>query len=107
MSAPAPTFAIRDNVEKARFEADLGDGTFAVAKYKLVPGRIVFTHTEVPPAHGGQGIATALVRFALAWARERGLKVLPLCPFVATYIKNHVEEQDLLEPASRKRLGLA
>ena len=36
---------IRDNPTRHRFEADLGDGSFAVAEYKLAPGKIVFTHT--------------------------------------------------------------
>jgi predicted GNAT family acetyltransferase len=101
----APDYAIRDNLEKTRFEADLGDGSFGVAEYKLIHGKIVFTHTAVPPAHEGQGIGTSLIRFALKFARERGLKVIPLCPFFADYIKKHAEEQDLLDPAYRKALG--
>lgn len=106
MPDAAPTYVIRDNVELHRFESDLGDGTFAIAEYTLPEGKIVFTHTEVPPAHEGQGIGTALVRFALASARERGLRVIPICPFFAAYIKKHAEEQDLLEPAYRQALGL-
>jgi hypothetical protein len=102
-----PAYAIADNVEKRRFEADLGDGSFAIAEYRLRDGRITFTHTEVPAAHGGQGIGTALVRFALNWARERGLRVAPICPFVAAYIKAHSREQDLLDPVWRDRLGLS
>jgi hypothetical protein len=101
-----PTHAIRDNVEKHRFEADLGDGSFGIAEYNLIHGKIVFTHTEVPSAHEGQGIGSALIRFALASARERGLQVIPICPFFAAYIKKHPEEQDLLDPAYRKALGL-
>jgi predicted GNAT family acetyltransferase len=97
---------IRDNREKHRFEADLGDGSLAIAEYKLLPDRIVFTHTEVPPQHEGQGIGSALIRFGLACARERGLKVVPVCPFFAAYIRSHAEEQDLLDPSWRERLGL-
>lgn len=97
---------IIDNVEHHRFEADLGDGSLALAAYKLVPGKIVFTHTEVPPAHEGQGIGTALIRFALREARERKLQVVPICRFFAAYIAKHPEEQDLLDEASRERLGL-
>jgi predicted GNAT family acetyltransferase len=100
-----PTYAIRDNIEKHRFEADLGDGSFAIAEYNLLHGKIVFTHTEVPPAHEGQGIGSSLIRFALASARERSLQVIPICPFFA-YIKKHEEVQDLLDPAYRKALGL-
>jgi predicted GNAT family acetyltransferase len=102
----AAKFAIRDNPEKHRFEADLGDGSLALAEYNLLRGKIVFTHTEVPPAHEGEGIGSALIRFALAAARDRGLQVVPICPFVAAYIKKHSEQQDLLDPAYRKALGL-
>jgi predicted GNAT family acetyltransferase len=97
---------IRDNPERHRFEAELGDGSFAIAEYTLPAGKIMFTHTEVPPAHEGQGIGSALIRFGLAAARERGLQVIPICPFFAAYIKRHEEVQDLLDPAYRKVLGL-
>jgi predicted GNAT family acetyltransferase len=100
-------YAIRDNAEKHRFEADLGDGSLAVAEYNLIDGKIVFTHTEVPRAHEGQGIGTALIRFALKSARERGLQVNPICPFFAAYIMKHAEEHDLLDPAYHKLLGVS
>jgi predicted GNAT family acetyltransferase len=101
-----PVVSIRDNPERHRFEADLGEGSMAIAEYTLAAGKIIFTHTEVPPAHEGQGIGSALIRFALASARKRGLQVVPICPFFAAYIKKHSEEQDLLDAESRKRLGL-
>lgn len=107
MSRPAPTYAITDNPEKHRFEADLGDGTVAIAQYDLITGKILFTHTDVPASHEGQGIGSALVRFALKEARDRKLKVIPICPFFAAYIKKHLEEQDLLDPSYRTALGLS
>ena len=97
---------VRDNPERHRFEIDLGDGTFAIAEYTLRPGKILFTHTEVPEAHGGKGFGTTLIRFALDAARERGLKVIPICPFFAAYMQKHGEVQDLLDPHWRKKLGL-
>lgn len=99
------SLTIRDNAEEFRFEADLDDGSLALAEYKLVPGKIVFTHTEVPPAHEGKGIGSALVRFALDAARDRGLLVVPLCPFFAAYMKKHTAVQDLLDPAYREKLA--
>ena len=51
---------VRDNTERHRFEIDLGDGSFAIAEYTLPAGKIMFTHTEVPEAHGGQGLGTTL-----------------------------------------------
>ena len=106
MSDARPSYIVHDNAEKHRLELDLGDGSLAIAEYTLPKGKIVFTHTEVPPAHEGQGIGTALVRFALASARERELQVIPICPFFAAYIKKHSEEQDLLDPAYREALDL-
>ena len=97
---------IRDNPGAHRFEADLGDGSVAIAEYLVEPGKIIFTHTEVPRAHEGQGIGSALIRFALRAARERHLKVAPKCPFFADYIRRHEEEQDLLAPGWREKLGL-
>ena len=97
---------VRDNPERHRFEIDLGDGTFAIAEYTLRPGKIMFTHTEVPEAHEGKGIGTTLIRFALDAARERGMKVIPICPFFAAYMQKHADVQELLDPAWRKKLGL-
>lgn len=97
---------VRDNPDRHRFEIDLGDGSLAVANYTLSANKILFTHTEVPKAHEGEGIASALIRFALAAARERGLRVVPLCPFVAAYMQRHAEVQDLLDPLWREKLGL-
>ena len=106
MPAPAPPYTVHDNVEKRRFEIDLGYGALAIAEYQLDEGKIKFIHTEVPPVYRGKGVGTALIRFALASARTRGLNVIPICPFFAAYIKKHAEAQDLLDPASRKVLGL-
>ena len=69
----ARDLAITDNAVKHRFEADLGDESMAIALYELGPGKIVFTHTKVPPEHEGQGVGSALIRFALQSARAGGL----------------------------------
>lgn len=93
--------AVRDNPARHRFEIDLGNGEVAFAAYNLLPGAIRFYHTVVPAAHGGQGLGTALIRAGLAAARERGLKVIPTCPFFAAYLKAHPAEQDLVDPGHR------
>ena len=92
---------VRDNPERHRFEIELGNGEFAFAAYNLLPGAIRFTHTEVPESHGGRGLGTALIKAGLAAARERGLKVIPICPFFRAYLKKHAEEQDIVDPAHR------
>ena len=98
-------WVVRDNPGQRRFEIDLGEA-LAMAEYTLPEGMIMFTHTEVPPEHGGKAVGTALIRAGLAAARERGLKVIPICPFFAAYMKGHAEEHDLLDPTWRTRLGV-
>jgi len=90
---------VRDNPERHQFEIDLGDGEFAYAKYNLLPGAIRFYHTVVPESHGGHGLGTALVKAGLAAARQRNLRVIPICPFVAAYLKKHPEQQDIVDIA--------
>jgi len=95
MDPATPT--VRDNPERHQFEIDLGDGQFAYAKYNLLPGAIRFYHTVVPESHGGQGLGTLLIKAGLASARQRGLRVIPICPFFASYLKKHPEEQDIVD----------
>jgi predicted GNAT family acetyltransferase len=99
---PSKSSAVRDNVAARRFELD-ADGALAVASYRLDGDTIAFTHTEVPPRLQGRGIASRLVRGALENARARGLRVRPLCSFVADYIRRHPEFQDLVDPDSLRR----
>lgn len=79
-----------NNEAKNRFEVKV-DKYLAVCEYKLIKDRIIFTHTEVPPAIEGQGIASRLAKTGLEYAVANNLKIMPLCPYVAAYIKRHPE----------------
>ncbi len=96
MTATPPI--VQENPSRHQFEIALGNGELAFAKYNLLPGAIRFYHTIVPENHRGQGLGTALVKASLAAARERGLTVIPVCPFFAAYLRKHPEEQDLVAP---------
>jgi predicted GNAT family acetyltransferase len=87
---------VRDNPEKHQFEM-IVDGHIALAAYRLTPDTITFTHTEVPKELGGRGIGSQLAKGALDQVRKRGMKVVPLCPFIKSYIEKHAEYQDLLK----------
>jgi uncharacterized protein len=87
---------VRDNTAQQRFELDV-EGDTAVAYYRLEPGTITFTHTEVPPALSGRGIASKLIRGALESARAQRLKVVSRCPFVSAYLGKHPEFNDLIK----------
>ena len=89
------TDAVRDNPALHRFELET-DGHTAYAYYQMAPGVITLTHTEVPPALGGRGVGSTLVRGVLEAVRARGLKVVPKCPFVAAFMGRHPEFNDLL-----------
>lgn len=72
------------------------DGVRAELEYRQRDGVIEITHTRVPPAIGGRGIAAALVRTALEYADAEGLKVVPTCSYAASYIERHPQYQGLL-----------
>jgi hypothetical protein len=91
-----PELVAKHNPQAGRFEIEK-DGSVAVLEYLLQDGKMVFTHTGVPPALEGQGIGSRLARAGLDHARAQGLKVVPLCSFIAGYIQKHPEYQELLE----------
>jgi uncharacterized protein len=93
---PADDIQIVDNEADLRYEAHV-DGTLAGwIDYKPRDSWLIFVHTEVPPAFGGRGIAARLASRALDDVRSRGLRVNPVCPFVAAYIRGHPAYQDLV-----------
>lgn len=87
---------ITHNAEKSRFELTQ-DGQVAVADYRMQGGRMVITHVGVPQALENKGIGSALVKFALEAAKEKNLKVTPLCSFAAAYIRRHPEYAPLAQ----------
>jgi predicted GNAT family acetyltransferase len=94
---------IHDVPERSRYEARVpGLEVAGVAAYRLDGDTITFTHTEVPDELEGQGIASALARFALDDARRRGLAVIPRCAFMAAYIRRHAEYADLVPERVRR-----
>ena len=85
--------AVYDNKDLSRFELDV-EGGIAFANYRLAPGTVIITHTETPRELRGRGIASLLVKGALALIRTEGLKVVAGCGFVANYLDKHPEEAD-------------
>jgi predicted GNAT family acetyltransferase len=87
---------VRHEPEARRFTANVG-GKTAYLTYRELDARILdLEHTFVPREHRGGGMASQLTAEALDYARERGYKVVPSCPFVAAYIERHPEHRGLL-----------
>lgn len=85
---------IEHRAERRRFEATL-DGAHGRIEYRLDPGVMTVVHTEVDPALEGRGVAGALVRAALDFARAQGLKVDPECSYTRAYMERHPEADAL------------
>ena len=94
-SASKLPISVDHNPAQACFETTV-DGHRAVLEYVLEDGAMVITHTGVPEAIGGRGIAADLTRAALAHARAAGLKVVPACAYAAAFMQRHSEYTDLL-----------
>jgi predicted GNAT family acetyltransferase len=83
-----------DSGNKKRFEIHI-EGQTAFMDYMISKQHIIFlTHTEVPKALEGQGVGFALASKVLDFVRDSGLKMAPLCPFLAAYLKRHPEKAD-------------
>ena len=83
-----------NNADKRRFEVALGND-IAMIEYQRAGNNIIYTHTEVPEAFEGKGIATRMAYAAMEYAKENGFKVQALCPFVDKYVKEHPEYQSI------------
>jgi uncharacterized protein len=73
-------------------------GGVAHCDYRRSDGTLTLHHTEVPPEAEGRGVASALVKAALAYAEQQGLRVAPTCTYVAGYMRRHPETHALLAP---------
>jgi predicted GNAT family acetyltransferase len=105
LRAPPPP-EIRDNPEADRLEIFVGGERAGHASYRRTEGTISYTHTEIKPEFEGRGLGGRLIRAALDRAREEGLEVLPVCPFVREYIERHPDQLDLVPEGRRAEFGL-
>ena len=87
--------AVHDVPDRGRYELETSSGP-AIAAYERESDRLVLTHTVVPSPEEGHGVASRLIAGVLADARARELQIVPVCPFVAAYLRRHPEEADLV-----------
>src|SRR6478609_9846767 len=97
--------SVRDDPQELRYEL-LDDSGVMIGEilYVLEPGAVALVHTEVDPEFQGHGLADELVQGAVNDLRERGLKMIPVCPYVRAWLRRHPEQADLvLEPVNGLR----
>jgi predicted GNAT family acetyltransferase len=98
-------YDVINNEAQGRFEVHIGDDV-AFTEYRMTGRGILFPHTLVPEAFEGKGVGGALAKAALDWVRGQRQQVLPVCPFIAAWIKRHPDYHDLVHPLYRVAVGL-
>lgn len=86
---------VLNSPQRGRFEIQV-EGHTAELTYSLDNEAITLIHTTVPPELEGRGIGSRLAKAGLNYARQNGLKVIPLCSFVRSYLEKHPEYEDLI-----------
>lgn len=86
---------VRNNPSLSQYQMDVGGAT-AVLRYRPAGDTLHLVHTETPIQARGQGIASRLVRGALDDIRSQGLRVVPHCSFLRTFIEDNPEYRDLV-----------
>ncbi|MEO8459806.1 MAG: GNAT family N-acetyltransferase [Dokdonella sp.] len=89
------TFPIEHDRDSQRFVVRV-DGHSGVLDYRLSGDVMTITHTSVPEAIGGRGIAAELMRYALETARAERWKVIPACSYAAAFMRKYPEFDDLI-----------
>lgn len=94
--AKAMHYDLRHEEAANRFVADFGEGPVAEVNYHLTDSALDIERTYVPPERRHQQVGERIVAFAMDYAREHGLKVIPTCPFVHDVVERNPEYRDLI-----------
>ena len=87
-----------NNTADQRYELWVGEERAGVILYRSREEAVALLHTEVSEEFEGHGLGARLVAGALDDIRERGLRLIPICTFVRSYLERHPEYADLVPP---------
>jgi predicted GNAT family acetyltransferase len=87
---------VTNDIEHQRFFVRLPEGGGELVYKQLDAQKLELIHTEVDPALRGRGVAEALAQSAIAYARGRGMHIIPTCPYVQRWLTKHPEHNDLV-----------
>jgi uncharacterized protein len=90
------TTTVTEAPERHRYEISVDGAPAGFTTFTIDGDVAILSHTKIDREYEGRGLASALIGSALDDLRERGLTVVPRCPFVRTFIDEHPEYQDLL-----------
>ncbi len=106
MPSRARTFpiSVADDTSASRYELLVDGELAATANYTLAPGKIIFLYTELMRGFDGRGLGPQLASAVLDDVRGRRLVVVARCPFFSTFIEDHAEYGDLVDPSLAQTL---
>ncbi|WP_190812514.1 GNAT family N-acetyltransferase [Saccharopolyspora pogona] len=96
---------VRNAVERHRYEISVDGELAGFTEYVDRDGQRVFYHTEIDDRFAGRGLATALISDALSDTRTEGKRIVPVCPFVAKYLRKHDDFADIADPVTGEVLA--
>jgi uncharacterized protein len=104
--AEAALVSVMDNPRASQFELRANGVLAGYVTYRDARSGRAFEHTVIATEYQGMGLASQLIRSALNEARATGRTVLPLCPFVRSFIQRHPAYVDLVGQPQRFGLTL-
>jgi predicted GNAT family acetyltransferase len=98
---PTDDVDVVNDTDASRYEISVDGALAGFLRYRRLPDRTVFIHTEIDTAYEGHGLGVRLVRAALDDLRRRGEQLSPICPFVVEYLRRHPDYLDLVDERRR------
>ncbi|MFF4959983.1 GNAT family N-acetyltransferase [Streptomyces sp. NPDC001222] len=105
MSQPSAAPVVERADARHRYEILVDGKRAGLTAYRDHGAQRVFYHTEVDEAFAGQGLAGRLVEEALTDVRAQGKRIVPVCPYVAKFLKKHEEFSDITDPVTPEILA--
>jgi len=90
-------YKIISNIPENRIEATIDNKVIGVINFhKSGDGRsLIVSHTGVDREYEGQGIAAAITKYLMDYARSNNLRIIPFCSYTRAYLERHSEYTDL------------
>ncbi len=100
MSQPTNAATVQQVEAEQLYEIQVDGRRAGIVAYRDHGDQRVFYHTEVDGAYSGQGLASQLVREALTESQGQGKRIVPVCPYVAAFLKKNTEFADAADPVT-------